>query len=215
MVSYSLVFRRRPSAINYPYAAPNASPLFPGNTFDMSLLKNVPNQSFAFALINNQTDTAMVGATISGFVSLDGRPSASIAGTVSELGNGVYKYVPTQAETNGNCVGFLMTGTAAGGTAVPESFVFLTNGLHRNVPNQHIIFGMIATSGVLDTNAIISIFTSRDGVGQAPGAGVITNLGNGQYDYMFAPTETAGVNVNMLATASGDVPWNISIFTVP
>jgi hypothetical protein len=181
----------------------------------MSLLKNVANQNFTFALINPATDAAMTGATITGFVSKDGGAQASIAGSVSELGNGVYNYVPTQAETNANCVSFMMSGSTSSGTAVPENLMFLTGGLHRATSGQHITFGLFTTAGVADPSATVTVKTSKDGSAQAAGAGTVTNLGNGQYDYAPTQAETAGSNVSFLFTASGDVPVNISIFTVP
>jgi hypothetical protein len=47
------------------------------------------------------------------------------------------------------------------------------------------------------------------------GADIVTNLGNGQYDYAPTQAETNGANVSFVFTASGDIPYNISIFTVP
>ncbi len=182
-----------------------------GNLADMSLLKNVTNQNFTFALINVTNDAALTGATVVGKTSRDGGAQASIVGTVSELGNGVYNYVPTQTETNGNCVSFLMTASSA----VPENLMFLTGGLHRNASAQHITFGLMTTAGIADTGASVTVFVTKDGGAQASGAGTVTNLGNGQYDYAPTQAETNGANVSFLFTAAGDVPQNLSIFTVP
>lgn len=177
---------------------------------DMSLQKNVAGQNFTFELIAAATDTGLTGATIVGFTSRDGGAQASTAGTITELGHGAYNYAPTQAETNGNCVSFLMTAT----NAVPENLMFLTGGLHKNVAGQHVSFGMLTVSGIADASATVSVFISKDGAAQAAGAGTVTNLGNGQYDYAPAQSETSGINVSFLFTATGDVPQNISIFTV-
>ena len=126
-----------------------ASPPQLGNLTDMSLLKNIQNQNFTFALINVTNDNALTGATIVGKTSRDGGAQAPIAGTVTELGNGVYNYRPTAAETNGNCVSFLMTATSA----VPENLMFLTSGLHKNTASQHITFGLFTTAGAADAAA--------------------------------------------------------------
>ena len=176
----------------------------------MSLTKNAGGQNFTFELINTATNGALTGATVSGFTSRDGGAQASIANSVTELGNGVYNCSPTTTETNGNCVGFLMT--ASGG--LPTHMMFLTLGLHRNVSNQHITFAMFSNAGVADPSASISVFTSKDGGAQASGGGTITNLGNGQYDYAPTQAETKGANVSFLFRSAGDTPINISIFTV-
>ncbi len=183
-----------------------------GNLGDMSLLKNVPNQNFTFELVNVTNSNALTGATIVGFTSKDGGAQASTTGTFSELGNGVYNYAPTQAETNGNCVSFLITASSA----VPENLMFLTGGLHKNqVATQHVTFVMMTTAGIADTGAAVSVFVSKDGGAQGAGGGTVTNLGNGQYDYVPTQAETNGTNVSFLFTATGDIPINISIFTVP
>lgn len=184
-----------------------------GNSVDMSLLKNAAGQNFTFALINVATGVALTGATVTGFVSEDGSAQSSLGGTVTELGNGVYNYAPTQAETNANCISIFLTAASA----VPENLMFLTNGLKKNSasPQQHIGFLMMSQAGVADASAIISKFVSKDGGAQAGGSGTVTNLGNGQYDYAPTQAETNGTNVSFLFTSAGDGPVNLSIFTVP
>lgn len=212
MPPYIVQFRRRARF------APSFGVTIPtGNLADMSLLKNVANQNFTFALINIANDAPLTGATVTGFVSKDGGGQASIAGVVTEsnLANGAYNYAPTQNETNGNCVSFLLSGTVNGSASVPENLMFLTGGLHKNFSGQHITFGLFTTTGVADPSATVSVSVSKDGGTWAAGAGTVTNLGNGQYDYGPTQAETNGANVSFLFSASGDVPMNISIFTVP
>lgn len=181
------------------------------NLADMSLIKNQPGQNFTFALINASNDAPLTGATVTVKTSRDGGVQASGAGTVTELGGGVYNYAPTQGETNGNCCSFFMTATGA----VPENLMFLTTGLHKGIAGQHVTFGMFTTSGAADASASITIEVSKDGGAQASGAGTVTNLGNGQYDYALTAGEANGINVSVLASAPGDVIQNFSIFTVP
>src|SRR5258706_14946411 len=106
----------------------------------MSLLKNAAGKNFMFALINVATGVALTGATVTGFVSKDGGAQSSLGGTVTEVGNGVYNYAPTQAETNANCISIFLTATSA----VPENMTFLTGGLHKNVASQHVGFLMMS-----------------------------------------------------------------------
>ncbi len=84
-----------------------------------SLLKNVASQVIPFALVNATTGAALTGATVTVKVALDGTQAAG-GGVVTELGSGQYKYVPSQAETNGVSVGVLFTAT----NAVPVGFTF-------------------------------------------------------------------------------------------
>lgn len=74
------------------------------------LRKNVAAQVVTFNAVNATTGAALTGATVTTKVTLDGTQSAS-AGTLTELGTGQYKYVPTQGETNGASVGISFTAT--------------------------------------------------------------------------------------------------------
>jgi hypothetical protein len=85
----------------------------------MSLRKNVASQVVTFSLVNATTGAALTGASVTTKVALDGT-QASGGGTVTELGTGQYKYVPSQAETNGTSVGFSFTAS----NAVPVNCVF-------------------------------------------------------------------------------------------
>lgn len=76
------------------------------------LRKNVASQVITFCLVNATTGAALTGATVTTNVTLDGTQAAG-AGTVTELGTGQYKYVPTQGETNGTTVGFCFTASNA------------------------------------------------------------------------------------------------------
>src|SRR6266853_1346346 len=109
----------------------------------MSLIKNGAGQNVAFALINSLNDAALtgLGSGVTVKVSKDGAAQTAGVGTITELGNGVYNYAPTQSETNGNCVSFLLTAT----NALPTNLMFLTGGLHKNIASQHITFGLYTT----------------------------------------------------------------------
>ncbi len=88
-----------------------------------ALQKNVASQVLTFNLVNATTGAALTGATVTTKVALDGTQSSG-AGTVTELGTGQYKYVPTQGETNGTTAGFSFTAT----NAVPVSLHCFTIG---------------------------------------------------------------------------------------
>ena len=92
-----------------------------------SIQKNVASQVITFCLINASTGAALTGATVAGFVSKDGT-QAGAAGTFTELANGQYKYVPTQAETNCTNFGLLCTATSA----IPVNLDFHTDVVDGN-----------------------------------------------------------------------------------
>jgi hypothetical protein len=77
-----------------------------------ALRKNIASQVVTFSLVNATTGAALTGATVTVKATLDGTQSAG-AGTVTELGTGQYKYVPTQGETNGTTLGLGFTATNA------------------------------------------------------------------------------------------------------
>lgn len=178
----------------------------------MSLLRNVAGQNFTFALINNTNDAPLTGATVTVKTLIDNGAQAAGLGTVTELGHGAYNYAPTQAETNGACISFFFTAPSG----VPENIMFLpAGGIHKNLPGQNITFVMFSTTGVADSVATVSVFVSKDGGAQAAGAGVVTNSGNGQYNYSPTAAELNSTCSSFLFSATGDVIQNLAIFTVP
>lgn len=132
-----------------------------------ALQKNVASQVLTFDLVNATTGAALTGATVVTKTALDGTQSAG-AGTVTELGTGQYKYVPTQAETNGTSVGFSFTAT----NAVPVNLHCFTMGYAptlANVPANATQFAgqtITAAAGVSVPSALASPtnITSASGV---------------------------------------------------
>lgn len=185
-----------------------------GNLGDMSLIKNGAGQNFTFGLLNATDGSPLTGATVVAFISKDGGAQASTSGTFSELtptGNGIYNYAITQTETNANEIGVYLTATSA----VPFNLMFLTGGLHKNVAGQHITFGMLSQASVADPSATVTVKISKDGSSLSTGAGTVTNLGNGQYDYAPTQAETNGAEISFSFSSAGDITQNICIFTVP
>ena len=75
--------------------------------------KNVAGQHVPFGLVNASNGAALTGATVTVRKTLDGAPQAAAAGAVAELGNGQYDFAPSQADTNGNQIGYLLTAPSA------------------------------------------------------------------------------------------------------
>lgn len=88
------------------------------------LRKNVASQYVKFGLVNASTGAALTGATVTGYRALDGAVQAPVTGTFTELGNGQYRFNPSQADTNGDQVGYLFTAASA----IPTHANFFTTG---------------------------------------------------------------------------------------
>lgn len=140
------------------------------------LRKNVASQVLTFNAVNATTGAALTGATITTKATLDGTQSAG-AGTVTELGTGQYKYVPTQGETNGTSAGFSFTAT----NMVPVNLHCFTLAAD---PTDAVRFGLTALP-----NAAVS------GVGGLLTAPTTANVGLADLSRILgtALTETAGL----------------------
>ena len=75
------------------------------------LRKNVAGQILTIAAVNATTGAALTGATISMRRCLDGTFAAGGATITEDTGLGFYKVAFTQADTNGNNVGYFFTAT--------------------------------------------------------------------------------------------------------
>lgn len=128
-----------------------------------ALQKNIGSQVVFFGLVNATTGVALAGATVSGFVTKDAGAQAAAGGTYTSLGNGQYKYAPTQAETNATAVGMLHTATSA----IPVSQHFFTIGQDPTqaqlVANTTQINGTNQTARDLGASVLLS---SGTGTGQ-------------------------------------------------
>jgi hypothetical protein len=102
------------------------------------LRKNLFAQQYIyFRQISQTVGAPATGATVSVLVSIDGGAQAAGAGSVVEDGGGQYHYAPTQAETNGNDIGFLFSSTGN----QPESVHCFTTAAD---PADGIAFGLTA-----------------------------------------------------------------------
>ena len=89
-----------------------------------SLRRNIAGQRVFFGMVNATTGGPLAGATVTINRGLDGAAQAAVTGTVTELGGGQYRFDPSQADTDGDFVGYHMTAT----NAVPVSANFVTIG---------------------------------------------------------------------------------------
>jgi hypothetical protein len=78
----------------------------------MFLRKNTASQTICFGLVNSSTGAALAGATVTVRRCLDGTFAAT-TGSVTEDSGGLYKFAPSQADTNGDQVAYFFTATSA------------------------------------------------------------------------------------------------------
>lgn len=76
------------------------------------LRRNVAGQRLFFLLLS-AAGAAVAGATVTAVRSIDGSAQASCTGTVTDMGGGQYRMNLSQADTNGNHIGYLFTATGA------------------------------------------------------------------------------------------------------
>lgn len=79
------------------------------------MFKNTPNQDVSFTMALN--GTPVTGLTVTVTVTIAGAVVGG--GTVSEISGGIYRYQFTQAQTNGDSIGFQATAVGADVTSFP------------------------------------------------------------------------------------------------
>ena len=76
--------------------------------------KNTAWNNFCFAMVaSSDHRTPKTGLTLGGFVSKDAAAFASVAGTFTEVANGIYQFDAASADMNGDMLIFRFTGTDA------------------------------------------------------------------------------------------------------
>ena len=91
----------------------------------MSYLKNTAGQYLHFTLINASDGSAITSGTVTGYRTIDGGTQASVSGTITHKGNGQWQLALSQADTNGDEIGYLFTHT----NGIPVSITIVTDTL--------------------------------------------------------------------------------------
>lgn len=77
------------------------------------LRRNVASQYIYFGLVNATTGAALTGATVTAVRSIGNGAQASCTGTTTDLGSGQYRFNLSQADTDGDYIGYFFTATNA------------------------------------------------------------------------------------------------------
>jgi len=129
------------------------------------LRKNVAGQSVYFTLLVASTNLASLLATVTAYRHLDTAAQAAATGSVTELGNGLYRFDPSQADTNADFIGYLFTATLA----IPVGMSFVTT-----AGNPH----DAAAGGLTNLDATVSTRATQSSVDDLPtNAELATALG--------------------------------------
>ena len=157
--------------------------------------KNTAGQYITFVAINATTGAAMTGLTIGSFTkyrSIDGS-GGSMTGTISETANGQYSIALSQADTNGNNIGYNITYTGM----IPVNINIVTDGNPPDVNAAYI--NRVATTSV--TNVMSYIGTTGASTAQTgDGYAIVndTNFGNAKLVRSTTPANTLSVDTSHL-----------------
>jgi len=90
-----------------------------GNVQKATVQKNVAFSDFEFPMrLSSDHYTAATGKTVTGERSIDGGAFAAVAGTIAEVGDGVYQFDAAQADTNGDSITWKFSAAACDDTIV-------------------------------------------------------------------------------------------------
>jgi hypothetical protein len=91
----------------------------PGLIDDLAIKKNTTYSNFTFEMVlDSDHITPATGLTVTGQRSIDGGAYANVAGTISEIGNGSYKFDALAADTNGDNIIWRFSSATADDTKV-------------------------------------------------------------------------------------------------
>lgn len=193
--------------------------------------KNVSGQYLYFGLLNATTGAALTGATVTAKRSIDGGAQASATGTVTEDAGGQYHLALSQADTNGNDIGYLFTATSAipvnisvvttaadptdaarfGLSSLPASSMQVKK---NQALNNFALLMVSSTDHVTPkTGATITAQRSIDGAAFGSCTNSATELSNGIYTTNLSASDLNGNVVTFLFSATGADSRYITIVT--
>jgi hypothetical protein len=165
------------------------------------LRKNAAGQYLYFALVNATTGAALTGATVTARRSIDGSAQAACTGTVSEPGNGQYQIALSQADTNGNNIGYLFTAT----NAIPVS---ITATLTAADPTDATSFGITRIDAAISSR--MATYTQPTGFLAATfPTGTIANTTNITGGTITTVSGNVNGSVGSVTGAVGSVTGNV------
>jgi len=168
--------------------------------------KNVAGQTVAAQLIASADGSNVTTGTTTVYVLGDGGTQGAGSGTVTHEGNGLWSYVPTQAETNYDHVAFTFTNSSAITTTVqvyPSFPQTVDNATNITAIKTKTDFLPSATAGaaggvfIAGTNAPVTITGSGDALTLS------STGGNGRGIYASGNGTGAGIRASGGATGDG------------
>lgn len=180
--------------------------------------KNVAGQHAFAEVVTSAGAPVTSGVTV--YVAKDAGAQAAGGGTAAHVGNGCWRYDPTQAETNADCVAFtFVPGTGVPTTVREYTSVQLAKGVQHGGPNTNLVLGVTAGSALLISTgdafaaaaAIVNSASGTAGSGCAALKLQATNNANGVGLYVTA----AGVNLDPIVVNPPAVAAQVQATIVP
>lgn len=193
--------------------------------------KNAAGQYLYFGLINSTTGAALTGATVTAKRSIDGGTQASATGTITEDAGGQYHLALSQADINGNDVGFLFTAASA----IPVNISVVTTAadptdaarfglsslpasptqVKKNQALSNFAFLMVSNTDHVTPKPGLTITAQRslDGGAFASCANAATELGSGIYLINLAAGDMNAGVITLLFSATGADSRYVTIVT--
>lgn len=171
----------------------------------MPYFKNVGSQYVFFTMVTAATGAADTGATVTTKVTIDGGSQASGGGSVTNLGNGQYRYNATSGDMNGSNIGFLFTAASD----VPVSISITTEAgqlqLKKNQALAAFPFAMFDSSGNPLSGLSVTVQRSLDGgsFANVNTTGAATGISGGGYYIPLLAGDTNGAAILFMFSAAG------------
>ena len=193
--------------------------------------KNVSGQHVYFTMVVAATGAADASATVTAYISIDGGAQGSPTGSVTNLGNGQYRFNLSQADTNGNQIGLLLTATSD----VPVSITitttaadltnsnnlglaYLTQGpmmVKKNQAMGAFSFPMFDLAGNSKTGLTVACQRSIDGgaFGNVNGGTPAVEIGSGAYYTPLLAGDTNGTEIIYRFSSPGAADTFVTVVT--
>lgn len=198
--------------------------------------KNVAGQYIYFLLLDS-AGAVVTGATVTARRGIDGAAQAACTGTITDMGNGQYRMNLSQADTNGDNIGYLFTATGA----IPVHFAcvmtaanpsdaagFGLSRLDAAVTTRQVTFSLpanfaalaITAAGRVDVDAVAGTAQTARDLGAQLDAAVSTRMATytqptGFLAATFPGTVASPTNITAgtITTVSGNVTGSVGSVT--
>lgn len=199
----------------------------------MAILKQNVSYKRTFLMVESADHvTGLTGATVTVALSKNGGSFATAAGSVTEIGNGLYYIALTSIDTNtSGDLAFHCTATSGDPTDFVDQVqaqvftdlqlnasgrALIANNLQQDTALNGFVFPMTsASTGALMTGLTVTAQRTLGSGGFSPCANSVTEIGGGFYTINLASTDLNAATVGLLFTASGANSLPVPLIPTP